>query len=92
MAANKQLALARDVHVDESDVHILMTDGREIAIPFQRYRFLRDAGQTERADCIVDEGGTVIFWPRLREGISVAGLIGVTEEELVLFAEGARTR
>lgn len=56
------------------------------AVQVDDYEFLRDASPTQRARRIVDDKGAVLFWPELREGISVAGLLGLSETELEQFA------
>ena len=82
MSTTRRLALARNVKVGARDVHVRLSSGGSIVIPFERFRFLREASPAERADCMVDDEGMTIWWPSLREGVSVAGLPGVSEEEL----------
>jgi hypothetical protein len=53
-----------------------------VRISFDRYPFLRGASARDRQRCKVDDDGMAIWWPALRDGISVAGLIGVTEAAL----------
>ncbi len=53
---------------------------------FAGFAFLRCATPEQRASGIVDQKGTVLWWEDLLEGISVAGLIGVSETEPEDFA------
>lgn len=85
-ATDRRLAVAVGVHADPEVVRVRLSDGRELQLQVDDYAFLRDATPTQRARCIVDEKGTVLFWPELREGISVAGLLGLSETELEKFA------
>lgn len=63
-----------------------LTDGRKIQLAVSDFAFLRQATMEQRANGKVDDNGTVLWWEELREGISVAGLIGVSEPELEDFA------
>jgi len=67
-------------------VRVDLSDGRELRLPIADYGFLRRATPEQRSSGIVDERGTVLFWPALCEGISLAGLLGVSETELEEFA------
>jgi hypothetical protein len=82
----RRLATAIDVGVRADRVEVRLSDRRLLHLRVSDFPFLRDATPDERATCLVDEHGTVLWWPRLREGISVAGLIGVAESELEEFA------
>lgn len=85
-AIDKRLATARQVEVGPDKLTVHLSDGRQLHLRFADYRFLRDAAPGARRACIIDERGTVLFWPELREGISLAGLLGVSEAELEEFA------
>ncbi len=63
-----------------------LSDGRRLDFDLDEFSFLRKATPTQRARGIVDEKGTVLWWEELLEGISVAGLTGVSESELEDFA------
>ena len=89
MSASKtgrRLATAVGVDVRGDRVTVRLSDGRSLHVRVSEQPFLRDATPEDRAACVVDERGTVIWWPRLREGISVAGLLGVAETEFEGFA------
>lgn len=84
--AGRRLAVARSVEIGRDALRVRLSDDRVLELRYADYPFLRDAEQQQRVRCTVDESGTVLFWPTLREGISVAGLLGVTESELEEFA------
>lgn len=88
-ATDRQLAVAKGLEVTDEVVRVQMSDGRELRVQIADIDFLRRATRAQRARGIVDENGTVLWWPELEDGISVAGLLGVSETELERFA--ART-
>lgn len=94
MATARRPALARTVATDVDGADVLLSDGRRLRIPFDRYPFLRGASASDRRRCKVDDDGMAIWWPSLRDGISVAGLLGVTEAALegLIAQEGGRGR
>lgn len=79
---------------DVAGADVLLSDGRQLRIPFDRYPFLRGASASDRRRCQVDDDGMAIWWPSLRDGISVAGLLGVTEAALegLIAQEGGQGR
>ena len=85
-ATSKRLATAVEARVDADVIRVSLSDGRELRLRIADHAFLRNADPKDRAECVVDDRGTVLFWPSLSEGISVAGLIGVSEAELEEFA------
>lgn len=85
-ATDRRLALAVRMDVDREVVRVLLSDGRELRLRIADYGFLSRATPEQRAAGVIDEQGTVLFWPALWEGISVAGLLGVPETELEEFA------
>ncbi len=85
-ANDRRPATAVGIDVDRDVIRVRLSDGRELRLRFADYGFLRGATPAQRAGCVIDERGTVLFWPALRDGISVAGLLGVSETELEEFA------
>lgn len=85
-ATGKHLATAVSIGFHDTGFRILMSDGRTLERRFADFAFLRDATPEQRTKGIVDDKGTVLWWEDLLEGISVAGLIGVSETELEEFA------
>jgi hypothetical protein len=74
------------MRIDPEWVRVRLSDGRELRLRIADHDFLRRASPEQRAGGVIDERGTVLFWPALWEGISVAGLLGVSESELEAFA------
>jgi hypothetical protein len=85
-ATDKRLATAVSVRADDTVVEVRLSDGRQLELRVADFGFLRKATPRQRRNCVVDSAGTALWWPSLLEGISVAGLIGVSETELEDFA------
>lgn len=69
------------VHARATADHLVvaLADGREVTVPVAWFEWLSAASDAERADVVVVEDGSGIWWPRLDEGLSVAGLLGLPE-------------
>lgn len=65
---------------------VRLSDGRCLRVPFEAHAFLRQATREQRLRCVIEDKGTVLWWDDLLEGISLAGLLGVSEGELEEFA------
>lgn len=85
-ATGRRLAVATRLEVEGDVIHVWLSDGRELRLRVADFDFLRGAEPAQRASGIVDDNGTVLWWGELGDGISVAGLIGVSETELDEFA------
>ena len=85
-ATGKRLAVAIRLEIRDDVIQVWLSDGRELRLPVAEFDFLRDATPAQRARGIDDDNGTVLWWEELQDGISVAGLIGVSETELEDFA------
>ena len=85
-ATGKRLATAVGIEFSGSGFRVVMSDGRALDLRYEDFPFLRDAATEERSKGVIDAKGTAIWWEELLEGISVAGLIGVSETELEDFA------
>lgn len=94
MATARRPALARTVTTDAAGADVLLSDGRQLRVLFDRYPFLRGASASDRRRCRVDDDGMAIWWPSLHDGISVAGLLGVSEAALegLIAQEGGQRR
>jgi len=68
-------ALAKSVEFDKEMMHVCLTDGRVISVPLIWFPTLRNASQSELANCEIGAGGNGLHWPELDEDISVAGLM-----------------
>ncbi len=69
----------RDVWSDLERLHVLLVDGREIAVPLAWLPRLADARPDQRARWELLGRGAAIHWEELDEDISVAGLLGLPD-------------
>ncbi len=67
--------LAQEVWFDADNLWVLLTDGRQIAVPLAYFPRLIDASQDDLNDFIISGGGIGIHWENLDEDISVEGLL-----------------
>jgi len=58
-----------------SSLLVRLADGREISVPLLWFPRLAGATAEERADYSLIGGGIGIYWPRIDEDLSVAGLL-----------------
>jgi hypothetical protein len=56
-------------------LHVILDDGRELAVPIEWYPRLRDATAEQRRDFRLIGLGEGIHWPQIDEDISVLGLL-----------------
>ncbi len=68
-------AAAVDVRVDDRMLHVLLRDGREVAVPLDWFPRLQAADAQARADWRLIGDGEGVHWPRIDEDVSVAGLL-----------------
>ena len=85
-ATGKRLAVATKLEVRGDRIRVTLSDSRELRLSVHDFEFLRNATPAQRASGIVDAKGTALWWEELEDGISVAGLTGVSETELERFA------
>jgi len=74
------------VKADARGAHVVLSDGGSIDVVYSDFEFLRSATSAQRRNCRVEHQGMAIWWPDLEEGVSLAGLLGVTEAELETLA------
>lgn len=67
--------MATKVMFEESKMIVLLSDGREVAVPIDWFPKLRDASETERNHWRLIGNGEGIHWPDLDEDVSVSGLL-----------------
>ncbi len=84
MTEEKRGSLARVIEVVRGSLYVRLQDGRLVPIPLTSR--LRAASPQERADATITGHGTQIRWPALDEDLSVAHLVGVSEEDLYRLA------
>ncbi len=66
---------AVDVSVDESALHFILADGREISAPLEWFPRLRDATQAQRQQWRLIGKGIGVHWPEIDEDIAVSTLM-----------------
>lgn len=69
------VATARDIWFDDSKMIVLLSDGREIAVPIDWLPKLRDCTDAERNNWRFIGNGQGMHWPDLDEDVPVAGLL-----------------
>jgi len=74
-----QPALATGVRVTGRRLRVMLSDGREISAPLERFPRLLAATPAERRNWDITARGTAIRWPEIDEDIGIAGLLGVPE-------------
>ena len=79
-AQRREPALARAVRCDADAIHVVLTDGTTITAPLTER--LRNATLEQRRRGRVDDYGTGLRWDDLDEDLSVAALLGVSEDAL----------
>lgn len=71
--------IATDVEVSHDRLRVALSDDRELTVPLEWFDWLASASEEERSDWTLIEGGAGIWWNRLDESLSVAGLLGLRE-------------
>ncbi len=71
-------ALAADVRVTDTQLTVILTDGREISVPLGEFPELA-ATPKQRAKWEITDLGTAIYWAEIDEEFGLAGMLGVSE-------------
>jgi hypothetical protein len=66
---------AVDVRIDDTALHVVLADGREVSVPVEWFPRLRDATPEQRSQWRLIGRGQGIHWPDVDEDISVEGLL-----------------
>lgn len=66
---------AVDVQIDESALHFILADGREISAPLEWFPRLRDASNEQRSQWRLIGKGIGVHWPEIDEDIAVSTLM-----------------
>ena len=66
---------AVDVCIDESALHFVLADGREISAPLEWFPRLRDASEAQRQQWRLIGKGIGVHWPEIDEDIAVSTLM-----------------
>jgi Protein of unknown function (DUF2442) len=72
---NRIRPVAREVNVDEDSFTVVLTDGGELKIPFQRFPRLFIASRDQRRAVRISASGSSLRWDHLNEDISVSELM-----------------
>jgi hypothetical protein len=75
MSSSEISAAAKEVWFDEKNLWLLLTDGRQLAVPLTFFPRLLHATPQQRKKYEMSGGGTGLHWEELDEDISVAGLL-----------------
>jgi hypothetical protein len=66
---------AKKIWLDEENIWLLLTDGRQLAVPIAYFPKLLKATPEQRQNFETSGGGMGIHWEELDEDISVEGLL-----------------
>jgi len=75
LKAEPKAVAARDASVDEDQLRVELSDGRELRVPLAWFPRLLHGTPAERSNWCLIGGGSGLHWPELDEDISVEGLI-----------------
>lgn len=67
--------LATDVRFTNEEMHVQLSDGREISVPIEWFPALRDANEKQRNSWRLIGKGVGIHWEEIDEDLSVEGLL-----------------
>jgi len=71
-------AQAVDVAVDAEQLHIQLSDGRQVSVPLKTVpwlTWLAEATAAQRAHWAIAPGGFAVFWPDLDDGVEIAHVL-----------------
>lgn len=66
---------AVNVAIDDSALHFVLADGREISAPLEWFPRLRDASDDQRTNWRLIGKGVGVHWPEIDEDIAVETLM-----------------
>ena len=76
-------ARATRVSFDEENLWLLLTDGRQLAVPLAYFPRLLNATKQQREKYEISGGGTGLHWDEIDEDISVPALLmGHTDQSV----------
>jgi len=67
--------VAVDIRFRKGMMHVKLSDGRELAVPVDRFERLRKATPAQRTRWRIIGGGVGIHWEDIDEDLSVRGLL-----------------
>ena len=71
---------ATDVRFSGNQLHVSVSDGREVIVPIDRVdwlRWLAAATPEQRANWSLEPGGFAIYWNDLDDGVEICHLLGM---------------
>lgn len=66
---------AKEVHVSDAELTVVLADGRRITVPLAWFPRLLNASPEDRSNFELLGDGQGVHWPSLDEDISVDGLL-----------------
>lgn len=81
--------VAEQAWCDEREVFVELTDGRLVRRELPEWVLAVPADR--RGDCVVEDFGTTIWWPKIEDGFVINWLFGVSEDviyDLAGFTKG----
>lgn len=72
---------AKSVEFEGNTLHLYLTDGRAIILPYQQIpwlRWLTKATAEQRANWSIEPGGYAVFWEELDDGFEVEHVLTLT--------------
>lgn len=77
---HNKTASATDVYFDDKNIHVRLSDGRQISAPLEWFPRLYHATNEQRQQWELIGRGVGIHWEDIDEDISVAGLLGLSHD------------
>ena len=71
---------AKSVHFEGNNLHILLSDGREITLPMDQMNWLKwlaNATPEQRAKWTIEPNGFAVYWEELDDGFEVEHLLSL---------------
>ena len=79
-AVTTSLVGAKGVQFEGNTLHLYLTDGRAISLPYQQIpwlRWLAKATVEQRAKWSIEPGGYAVYWEDLDDGFEVAHVLSL---------------
>jgi len=71
---------AKGIRLEDDLLHVLLTDGREISVPFDKFgwlKWLAGATPEQRAKWRLEPNGFAVYWDELDDGIEIEHLLSL---------------
>ena len=66
---------AVNVRFAEATLYIRLSDGREIGVPLDHYKWLADATSEQKSHWTIEPTGFAVYWEELDDGIELVHLL-----------------